>query len=156
MEVAPPEWGWACCSLTGGNSGRSNTLVRGKAGSCGVNWFLIFIGGGAGADFAGLSSLRGLPVWFRADRPWYSAIGIGGTAALGKSFMERFRIPAGILRRLPERVATTDLKWGTKGQVKHRYTRPTAMIRWGGKLAAIATSSKTRRNFASRRPRSDS
>ncbi len=46
-----------------------------------------------------------------------SAIGIGGTAALGKSFMERFPVPAGILRKLPERVATNGLKWGTKGQV---------------------------------------
>jgi RHS repeat-associated protein len=44
-----------------------------------------------------------------------SALGVGGTAALGKSFSERFPLPPGIVRKVPERVATTGLKWGTKG-----------------------------------------
>jgi hypothetical protein len=45
------------------------------------------------------------------------AFGIGGTAALGKSFSERFTPPPEILKKIPGRVATTGLKWGAKGNI---------------------------------------
>lgn len=45
------------------------------------------------------------------------ATGIGGTAVLGKSFSERFVPPPGLTRKIPERAATTGLKWGTKGSI---------------------------------------
>jgi RHS repeat-associated protein len=46
-----------------------------------------------------------------------AAFGIGGTAALGKGYQVMFAPPANLVRKLPVRVATSGLKWGTKGSV---------------------------------------
>jgi RHS repeat-associated protein len=44
-----------------------------------------------------------------------AATGIGGTVALGKGYQLLFAPPADLVRQVPVRVATTGLKWGTKG-----------------------------------------